>query len=212
MPVSRVQDFSNRQDGGNYGAFIFAKRAFDIVFSLVLLPVLLACAVVLLILNPLMNKGSLLFMQIRMGKGCRAFTAIKFRSMAEADKITRGADDPLETHRINWFGHVLRRSRMDELPQLINVLKGEMSLIGPRPDFFHHARRYVQTVPGYRDRHTVRPGISGLGQTEVGYVEGFEATRAKVKADIYYINNACFRLDSWIFFRTLVTVFCCKGL
>jgi len=125
--------------------------------------------------------------------------------------LSRGADDPLESSRISRFGNLIRRSRVDELPQLINVLKGDMSLIGPRPDFFHHARKYVRQVPGYRNRHLVRPGISGLAQTEIGYVEGAEATAAKVRADIYYINNACLKLDAWIFYRTVQTVFLRKG-
>ncbi len=192
-------------------AFVIAKRVFDIVISFTLLPVLALAWVILLLLNPFMNKGKLLFIQVRMGKDCKAFAAIKFRSMVKTDRITRGADDPLETHRITRLGSIMRKSRIDELPQLINVLKGEMSLIGPRPDYYHHARHYVQSIPGYRHRHAVLPGISGLAQTEVGYVQGIEATKAKVRADIYYINNAGFALDSWVFWRTLVTVFGHKG-
>jgi lipopolysaccharide/colanic/teichoic acid biosynthesis glycosyltransferase len=191
--------------------FSIAKRAFDILVSVLLIPVLLLTAVILICLNPFFNRGSLFFVQLRMGKDCRAFAAIKFRSMAVVDRISRGADDPLESHRINWFGRLLRKSRIDELPQIINVLKGEMSLIGPRPDYFHHARRYLRSIPGYRARHAVRPGISGLAQTEVGYVEGFEATRAKVRADLYYINNFGFKLDTWVFYRTLVIVLGLKG-
>ena len=211
MVVARPAVFSTVEPDQGIDGFAITKRLFDIVLSLLLLPVLAVLAVVLLILNPFMNKGKLFYLQIRMGKDCKAFVAIKFRSMAEASKITRGADDPLEKHRINWLGRMLRKSRFDELPQLVNVLKGDMSLIGPRPDYFHHARRFVKNVPGYRDRHSVRPGISGLAQTEIGYVEGYEATRTKVQADIYYINNACLKMDSWIFYRTLVTVFGLKG-
>lgn len=207
----QAEDLAKDHGIQSFDGFAFAKRAFDIVLSLVLLPVLAVAAAVLLVLNPFKNKGSLWFVQIRMGKDCKAFAAIKFRSMTEAGRITRGADDPLETDRISSLGRILRKSRIDELPQIINVLKGEMSLIGPRPDYFHHARRYVKSVPGYRDRHAVRPGISGLAQTEIGYVEGSEATRAKVQADIYYINNACFKLDTWILYRTLATVLGHKG-
>jgi len=192
-------------------SFIIAKRVFDVVASIFLLPTLVGATVVLLILNPFMNKGKLLFFQVRMGKDCKAFVAYKFRSMSKVDKISRGADDPLESHRISRFGRLIRKTRVDELPQLINVLKGDMSLIGPRPDFFNHARRYVRQVPGYRNRHSVRPGISGLAQTEIGYVEGADATAAKVRADIYYINNASLKLDAWIFYRTLVTIFLHRG-
>lgn len=182
------------------------KRAFDIVFSLCLLPILCCTAVCLLVLNPFLNRGPLLYVQPRMGRDCRAFPAMKFRSMLPAQSIARRADDPLEVDRITALGRFLRKSRLDELPQLINVLRGDMSLIGPRPDYFHHARHYLRVIPGYRARHTVRPGISGLAQTQLGYAAGIEATTAKVRADLYYIQNAGFRLEAWIFWRTLVTV------
>ncbi|WP_323764769.1 sugar transferase [Marinovum sp.] len=182
------------------------KRVFDIGFSLCLMPILVVTALCLMILNPFLNRGSLLYIQPRMGRDCRAFPAMKFRSMLPAASISRGANDPLETHRITALGRFLRKSRLDELPQLINVLRGDMSLIGPRPDYFHHARYYLRVIPGYRARHSVRPGISGLAQTQLGYAAGIEATAAKVRADLYYIQNAGFRLEAWIFWRTLVTV------
>ena len=192
-------------------AFSVVKRTFDVGMSILLLPLLVGVGVIIWLLNPFLNKGSLLFSQVRMGRGCKAFMAYKFRSMSDAEIITRGAEDPLEIERITRLGFWLRRSRIDELPQLINVLKGDMSLIGPRPDYFHHARKYLKHVPGYRERHAVRPGISGLAQTEVGYVEGAEATAAKVRADIYYINNSSLKLDAWIFWRTVMTVLGHKG-
>jgi len=173
--------------------------------------VLVGAAIVLLLTNPFLNRGRLIFFQIRMGRGCKPFVAYKFRSMKDAGKVTRRAEDPLETDRISWFGNLIRKSRVDELPQLINVLKGEMSLIGPRPDCFHHARKYLRSVPGYRERHAVRPGISGLAQTEVGYAEGLDATAIKVRADIFYIRNRNFKMEMWIFYRTVATVLGRKG-
>ena len=164
----------------------------------------------MLALNPIWNKGPLFFTQARMGRDCRAFKAVKFRSMFN-EKVTRGADDPIETHRITRLGKFLRKSRIDELPQILNVLKGEMSLIGPRPDYFAHARSYVRNIQGYRERHLVRPGISGLAQVDVGYVEGTDATRAKVAADLRYIRDASLVLDFQIFWKTLRTVFGFKG-
>lgn len=189
----------------------FLKPAFDVVISLCLLPVLAIVALALLVLNPFFNKGPLMFMQTRMGRDCSAFTAIKFRTMVPAARITRTADDPLEQHRITQLGQILRKTRLDELPQIINVLRGEMSLIGPRPDFFHHARKYMRTVPGYRRRHSVRPGISGLAQTDLGYVSSIEGTRLKVKLDLHYVDNLNPRLDAYVFWRTLMTVFGRKG-
>lgn len=191
--------------------FLALKRCFDVGFSLLLLPLVLFVAVLLLVLNPRLNPGPLFYRQPRMGRNCRAFSAVKFRSMLPAEKITRGADDPLEHHRITKLGRILRKMRFDELPQVFNVLRGDMSLIGPRPDYFHHARRYVRSVPGYRARHAMRPGISGLAQVELGYANGIEATKAKVQTDLYYIRNAGLRLDLYIFLRTIQTVLTRKG-
>ena len=187
--------------------FFFWKRAFDIVVSILLVPLMIGIATCLILINPFLNAGPLFFVQSRMGKNCAPFAAVKFRTMRRIDKITRGANDPLEVDRISRFGHILRKSRIDELPQILNVLRGDMSLIGPRPDYFEHACEFIASVPGYRERHAIRPGISGLAQTEVGYVEGSDATKKKVLADLFYIQNSSFRLEAWVFWRTLVTIF-----
>jgi lipopolysaccharide/colanic/teichoic acid biosynthesis glycosyltransferase len=189
------------------------KRGFDIAFSvLVLLPAMAAVAVGLLFLNPALNPGPLFYRPLRMGRDCRAFRAWKFRTMRTApDGLRRGPEDPVEAERITALGQVLRRSRLDELPQVLNVLGGEMSLIGPRPDDLHHARAFLATVPGYRQRHSIRPGISGLAQIEHGYVHGQAATRLKTEADLRYIRRAGPGLDLWIFWRTVRTVIDMKG-
>jgi len=187
--------------------YCVSKRLFDVFISLLLLPVLLVAGGFLVVLNPRFNAGRLFFVQERMGRDCRVFRAIKFRTMRAADQETRGADCPLELDRITRMGRILRKTRIDELPQILNVLRGEMSLIGPRPDYHVHARHYIEVIPGYRERHLVRPGISGLAQTEVGYVQGTEATRKKVQADLHYIANRGFAMDAWIFWRTLAVVF-----
>lgn len=187
-------------------AYPLAKRVFDLVGGVVLLVPLGLVLVGLLMLNPWLNRGPVFFVQERMGRYGRPFRAWKLRTMAAAERIERGAFDPLDRHRITPLGQVLRRTRLDELPQVLNVLKGEMSLIGPRPDYYPHALVYADTVPGYRERHAVRPGISGLAQTEVGYVEGPEGVRAKVDADLHYVRHAGLRLDLWIVWRTLAVV------
>jgi lipopolysaccharide/colanic/teichoic acid biosynthesis glycosyltransferase len=191
--------------------FGFFKRGFDIVVGLVLLMVMVSVAIILLILNPFLNAGPLFYRQERMGRDCRPFTAIKFRSMLPADRIERGPFDALESHRITRLGQTLRKTRLDELPQVINVLKGEMSLIGPRPDYIEHARTYVDAVPGYRQRHAVRPGISGYAQIKVGYAEGLDSVRRKVEADLHYISNPSIRFETWIAWRTLMIVVLRKG-
>ncbi|WP_255446342.1 sugar transferase [Tropicibacter alexandrii] len=182
------------------------KRSFDIIMSLALLPFLAILAVALLILNPFYNKGSLFFVQRRMGRNCEPFQAIKFRSMTDVPQVSRSADCPLEVDRITPLGGFLRKSRIDELPQILNVLRGDMSLIGPRPDYYDHAVHYLEQVRGYRQRHAVRPGISGLAQTELGYIEGVEATKRKVSADLYYITHTDLLMEAWIVWRTISVV------
>jgi len=184
-------------------AFVVFKRAFDFVGALLLLGAMLPVSLVLLVVNPIYNRGPLFFVQARMGKNCESFRAFKFRSMLPAENVARGAFDLLEANRITPLGNLLRKSRIDELPQAINVLRGEMSLIGPRPDYFDHACIYLDQVPGYRERHCVRPGITGLAQTEIGYAEGIETVRKKVAADLAYIHNRSIKLDLWITLRTI---------
>ena len=187
-------------------AFQIGKRVFDIVVSLMLLPLLAFFALVLLLVNPFLNPGKLFFVQKRMGRHCAAFPAFKFRSMRAVEAVSRSANCPLEVDRITPLGGFMRKTRIDELPQILNVLRGEMSLIGPRPDYYDHAVHYLSQVPGYRARHAVRPGISGLAQTEVGYVEGTEATHSKVGADLYYISHCGLRLEAWIVWRTFAVI------
>ncbi len=187
------------------------KKIFDISICVLLLPICLLTGLFLVPLNLKFNRGPLLFFQVRMGKDRKPFYAIKFRSMTSTDTVSRGANDPLEISRITRLGKILRKLRLDELPQIYNVFAGQMSLIGPRPDFFSHAKVYARTIPGYRERHSALPGISGYAQTVVGYAEGIEATRAKVRADLYYISNQSFRLDVWILWRTIRVVLGYRG-
>ena len=192
--------------GTSLTALLVAKRIFDVLFAICLMPVLLATILVLLVANRFKNPGPMFFVQPRMGQDCKPFNAIKLRTMLCADVIERSANCPLEENRITPLGKFLRKTRFDELPQIFNVLRGDMSLVGPRPDYFEHACHFVEHVPGYRERHSVRPGISGLAQTEVGYAAGVEATRQKVSADLYYIQNRSFRLEAWVFWRTIAVV------
>lgn len=187
------------------------KTLFDVVVSVLLLPALVLVALILKGINPFCNRGPLMHYQMRMGHAGKPFVAFKFRTMRPACGLARGAYDALETDRIPRLGRVLRMLRIDELPQVLNVLRAEMSLIGPRPDLFDHARVYVETVPDYAGRHQVMPGITGLAQTEVGYVDGIEGIKRKVAADLYYITHASLRFDLWITWRTLCVIIGRKG-
>ena len=186
--------------------FWINKRIFDISVSLLLLPLLFIISIILPFINYFSNSGRLFFIQERMGKNCEVFHAIKFRTMVPIKEITRKYDDPIETNRITFFGKFLRKSRIDELPQILNVLKGDMSLIGPRPDYYIHALEYLKSVKGYRDRHDIRPGITGLSQIRLGYAEGLEATAKKVSIDNYYIQNVGYIIELKIIVNTIITI------
>jgi lipopolysaccharide/colanic/teichoic acid biosynthesis glycosyltransferase len=145
-----------------------------------------------------------------MGKNCKAFLAIKFRTMAHSKEITRKYNEPIEKNRITPLGGILRKMRIDELPQILNVLKGDMSLIGPRPDYYTHALEYMKIVEGYRERYEIRPGITGLSQIRLGYVENVEGTSKKVTIDNYYIQNVGYIIELKIIISTILVII--KGL
>ena len=193
--------------------YLLGKRLFDLGFSaVVLIPCFALVAVCLVILNPALNPGPLFYRPHRMGRGCASFRLYKFRTMAPAEPdATRGPNDPLETERMTRLGAFLRRARFDELPQIINVFRGEMSLIGPRPDDLPHASFFLADIPRYRQRLVVRPGITGLAQVELGYLHGREGACRKTALDLHYIRHAGPGLDAWIFWRTLRTVADLKG-
>lgn len=204
---TKVQDESATKYfvGGN-SLFWVAKRSFDILGGLALFPLFIVTAASLLILNIFWNRGPLFFVQTRMGEDCKPFDAIKFRSMTVAKTVERGPEESIEKHRITRLGKTLRKLRLDELPQILNVLRGQMSLIGPRPDYYSHATYFIDSIPGYRERHMVRPGISGLAQVSLGYAEGTEATCKKVIADHDYIRGAGFVQETALVWRTIITV------
>ena len=191
-----------------YGNKLFwiNKRIFDISLCVLLLPLLFTIGINLLVLNLFFNKGRLLFIQKRMGKNCEYFFAIKFRTMTNVKEITRKYDDPIETNRITPLGKILRKVRIDELPQILNVLKGDMSLIGPRPDYYEHALDYLENVEGYRERHAIRPGITGLSQIRLGYVETLEATSKKTSIDNYYLQNLGYTIELKIILNTILII------
>jgi len=182
-----------------------AKRFFDIVISflfLITLYPIIWCFVA--IGTSISSPGPILFKQKRTGYKGRPFTMYKFRSMkvnADADKLQATADDPRKTK----FGDFLRRTSIDELPQFINVLKGDMSLIGPRPHMELHTEMYTKLVDEYLVRHMVKPGLTGWAQVNGcrGETKTTEAMADRVRYDIWYIEHWSLSLDMKIFLKTI---------
>lgn len=174
--------------------------------AVVALPVVLVLAACLLVLNPFLNPGPLFFKQDRMGMGGKRFRMWKFRTMRVSPDTARAHDAPLETHRITRFAAWMRRCRIDEVPNFFNVLLGQMSLVGPRPDAWDHSARYVADVLHYSDRFRVRPGITGLAQVHTGYADTGDAIRRKALLDRYYVKHSRIRLELYIMWRTVVVI------
>ena len=186
------------------------KRTIDIVASFVLLPILLPLLIVVALLVRASSPGPILFRQRRMGYRGVPFDMIKFRTMvveqetttsdaaARHSAITRDADD-----RITRIGRFLRRSRIDELPQIVNILRGEMSWIGPRPEAVPLSAWYESELPFYAYRHIVRPGITGWAQVNQGHVAGLDDVHVKLHYDFYYIKFFSSWLDLLIALRTI---------
>lgn len=197
-----IEHLIERAEPGWSFKFRVFKTVFDYGFAVVALPLIIMLAAVLLVLNPYFNPGPLFFRQARIGQYGQLFHMWKFRSMVPSGSDVRDPNAALEEDRITGLGRLLRVTRIDEIPNFINVLYGEMSVIGPRPDAASHVEYYTPRVRGYSERHRVKPGITGLAQVEQGYVEDEEATAVKAKYDNMYVSRSCGRLDLYIIVRT----------
>lgn len=186
------------------------KRLMDIVIALAVLPVaapILAVGAIAILLS---MGGPVLFVQPRVGLGGRVFNIYKLRTMrAVADSL--GAVTVEGDLRVTPVGKILRRFRIDELPQLLNVLKGDMSVIGPRPEWTLLSEGYIRELPAYVYRQLVRPGITGWAQVRGGYASDLAETRIKVGYDLFYIKNLSFSLDVQILVRTIWTLLSGNG-
>jgi sugar transferase (PEP-CTERM system associated) len=168
----------------------FVKRAFDIVISLCVLLLTLPLLVATACLIKLETRGPILYRQPRVGRHGRVFTILKFRSMradAETDGHPRWA--PEKDPRITRIGAVIRKLRIDELAQIFNVLRGEMSFVGPRPERPFFVAELAQKIEYYSERHWVRPGITGWAQINFPYGASMEDARAKLTYVLYYVKN-----------------------
>lgn len=185
------------------------KRSMDIAIALLALPILIVPFLLLGIWIRLDSPGPALFRQERMGYRAKPFEVIKFRTMEVRDGGSDTANDAITQHddtRITRVGRFLRRTRIDELPQLVNVLRGEMSLIGPRPEALALSEWYERELPFYVYRHIVRPGITGWAQVNQGHVAELGDVHIKLHYDFYYIKHFSAWLDILIMMRTVSTM------
>ena len=189
--------------------YFYLKAVADFLFAVAMLPLALPVMAAIALVIRFEGPGSVLFRQKRVGHAGKPITVLKFRTMhpigfAEDERtqaMTRDGDD-----RITRFGAFLRRTRLDELPQIFNVLKGEMSWIGPRPEASVLSTWYTGEIPFYRYRHVVKPGISGWAQVNQGHVAGVDEVHRKLQYDFYYIKYFSPWLDSLIVFSTIRTM------
>jgi exopolysaccharide biosynthesis polyprenyl glycosylphosphotransferase len=207
LPVFFIDEkwlyFSNGFDKTSNVIYNKIKRLIDLTISLVLFVLFLPAFGVISLMIKLTSKGPVLFIQDRAGERYQNFKIFKFRTMVlEAEKEGpkwAAEGDP----RITALGNILRKTRLDELPQLINVIKGDMSLIGPRPEREYFTEQLKEQIPYYSLRFSVKPGLTGWGQVNFPYGSSLEDAIEKLQYELYYIKNQSLQLDFKIFLKTV---------
>jgi exopolysaccharide biosynthesis polyprenyl glycosylphosphotransferase len=188
------------------------KRIFDIVVSLIILLISSPVIVIASLAIKLESKGPIFFKQERCGLNNKTFRIIKFRSMVhDAEKKTGPVWSQKGDPRITRVGKIIRKLRIDEIPQMVNVLRGEMSLVGPRPERPFFVEKLSEQIPYYKRRLKVRPGITGWAQVKHKYDESIDDVKIKLRYDLFYIENMSLRMDFKILFRTIFVVMFAKG-
>ena len=188
------------------------KRISDIAISLIILIITLPLNILISILIKIDSKGPVFFKQDRIGMNNKVFKIYKFRSMFEdAEKHTGPVWSKKDDPRVTTIGKLIRQLRIDEIPQFYNVLKGEMSLVGPRPERPFFVEMLSEQLPYYKRRLKVRPGITGWAQVKHKYDESIEDVKVKLRYDLFYIENMSLRMDLKILARTILVVFLGKG-
>ena len=187
------------------------KRGMDLILALILMVVLSPLALITAIIIKCESKGPVIFKQTRIGENMKPFKVYKFRSMKLHDpkkysKYTLDCDT-----RVTKFGKFMRKTRIDELPQLWNILKGTMSFIGPRPEWDILAKDYAEQVSYYNLRHLIKPGITGWAQVMFPYGESLDDAKRKLEYDLYYLKHQDLILDVLIVAKTAKAVLFGKG-
>jgi len=193
---------------------IVLKRALDIVVSLLMLPIFLPVMLIIMVAIWVESRGSgrIIYKQVRVGANNKEFEIYKFRSMevnAEKDGVPRWAVK--KDLRVTRVGAIIRKLRLDELPQLFNIIKGDMSFVGPRPERPVFVKQLEERYPYYRERHRLRPGLTGWAQIRYAYGDTLEDAFEKLQYDLYYVKNCSIFLDLLIIVHTVQVVLMGKG-
>jgi UDP-GalNAc:undecaprenyl-phosphate GalNAc-1-phosphate transferase len=187
-------------------SYLKIRRIGEIIFVLILAPLILSVSIIVMILIKIESRGPILFIQERPGEGGRTFKLFKFRSMRsnfeEGEKYWIH-----DENKVTRFGKFIRKHSLDEIPQFLNILLGNMSLIGPRPEPVSHYRECIANIPFYNYRYIIKPGITGWGQVNYKHTLNIEDARKKTEYDCFYLFNLSPRLDLIIIFKTLKVIF-----
>ena len=215
VPESRLNEafynhlgFSKSQENRLY---IYVHYALNIVVSLIGLLFFIALVPIILICNLIGNRGSLFYYQSRVGRGGKVFKIIKLRTMVSNAENGKPVWATKNDKRITSFGKFLRKTRLDEVPQFVNVLKGDMSLIGPRPERPVFVEKLSKEFPFYATRHVIKPGLTGWAQVEYPYAMTKEEQITKLRYDLFYIKERNLLLDLKIVIKTISTVLFFRG-
>lgn len=191
--------------------YLLVVQILEIVISIIGLSVGAALLPIILLGNLLGNQGKLLYRQERVGKNGKVFQIVKFRTMVENAETEGAVFATINDSRVTPFGKFLRKARIDEFPQFINVLKGEMAVIGPRPERPTIVDEIAALMPFYETRHVIKPGLTGWAQVNYAYGETIDDSLIKLQYDLYYIKHRSFFLDINIILKTLSTVLFYRG-
>lgn len=191
--------------------YLFLVRSMEFIFSFCGLLVCFVFVPLIFIVNLFANKGSLFYTQERVGKNGIVFKIYKFRTMVENSEVDGIAFATSNDKRITPFGKMMRKSRIDELPQFFNVLIGDMAVIGPRPERPFFVEEIARIMPFYETRHVIKPGLTGWAQVNYSYGESIDESLIKLQYDLYYIKHRSIFLDLSITFKTITTVLFYRG-